>query len=51
MPECDQDHGRVTMALSIELRGRNQSIDLGLSQVFACAAIRHLGHVLAEQSH
>jgi hypothetical protein len=35
MPECDQDHRRVPLAVPIGLRGPHQSFDLELVQIFA----------------
>ena len=36
MPEGDQDHGRVPVAVPIALGGLDQLVNLALSQMLAC---------------
>ena len=35
MPEADQDHGAVALAMAVALGGFDQLLDLALGQVFA----------------
>ena len=38
MPEADQDHGRIAMAVAVALGHPDQALDLVLGQVLAIAA-------------
>jgi hypothetical protein len=38
MPEADQDHGRIALAMAVALRRLDETLDFELSQVLAIAA-------------
>jgi hypothetical protein len=38
MPEADQDHGRIALAMAVALGRLDQSVDLKLGEVLAIAA-------------